>query len=151
MLYPNSGNSTKLSGGSQTQPEMVSRRQKMTGSGGLNQSVGGSANLNPLSSGNVGAISGQSQHPVSMNYMQQDLNQSQNSQDASLQGKVGNIMYQKRNSRASKSRGNSNKTPNIQDLNVIPKNNSQALQNIGSQGQPQSSQIQKHRYSQGRQ
>lgn len=40
---------------------------------------------------------------------------------------MGNIMYQRKHSRASKSRGNSNKTPNIQDLSAIPKNNSQAL------------------------
>lgn len=46
----------------------------MTGSGGLNQSVGGSSNLNPLSSANVGAISGQSQHPAQLNHLQQDLN-----------------------------------------------------------------------------
>lgn len=79
MLYPNSGNSTKLSsGGGQPQAELVSRRQKMTGSGGLNQSVGATSNLNPLSSATVGAVSGQSQHPASMNHMQQqDMGQSQ--------------------------------------------------------------------------
>lgn len=99
----------------------------MTGSGGLNQSVGATSNLNPLSSATVGAVSGQSQHPASMNHMQQDLNQSQMAQDAVFTTKMGNIMYQRKHSRASKSRGNSNKTPNIQDLSAIPKNNSQAL------------------------
>lgn len=70
MLYQNSGNSTKLSGGAQTQPEMVSRRQKMTGSGGLNQSVGASSQLNPLSSANVVPVSGQSHNPSSIGNMQ---------------------------------------------------------------------------------
>jgi len=80
----------------------------MTGSGGLNQSVGATSNLNPLSSATVGAVSGQSQHPASMNHMQQDQQQ-----DAVFTTKMGNIMYQRKHSRASKSRGNSNKTPNI--------------------------------------
>tara|TARA_B100000519_G_C13910141_1_gene281737 strand:- start:109 stop:243 length:135 start_codon:yes stop_codon:yes gene_type:complete len=43
----------------------------MTGSGGLNQSVG-SANLNPLSSGNV---TNQSQNPSTMNNLHGDMSQ----------------------------------------------------------------------------
>jgi len=69
MLY---GNSDGSKGGNvQTQSDLISRRQKMTGSGGLNQSVG-SANLNPLS---TGSVTGQSQHPSTMNNLHGDMSQ----------------------------------------------------------------------------
>ena len=113
MLYPNSGNSTKLSASDYAQSDYIEkRRQKLSGSGGLNQSVGASSNLNPLTSPAVGTVSVQAQH--ANGHEQADLNNSQNMQDgAGINPKVGNVMYQRKNSRASKSRGNSNKTPNI--------------------------------------
>lgn len=59
MLYPNSGHSTKLNSSDFGQSDYIEkRRQKMTGSGGLNQSHGASSNLNPLSISSPPATNG---------------------------------------------------------------------------------------------
>lgn len=61
MLYPNSGHSTKLNSSDFGQSDYIEkRRQKMSGSGGLNQSHGASSNINPLSNSSPPATTGAS-------------------------------------------------------------------------------------------